>query len=74
EHRGQVFRTSVSVYRGQWITVVNLQMRDAGLLTATFDSLAYTHRKEHVRVIEDAKKPDTRARRIEAAISKLKEQ
>jgi uncharacterized protein YdeI (YjbR/CyaY-like superfamily) len=56
------------------MTVVNQQMRDAGLLPATFDSLAYTHRKEHVRVIEDAKRPDTRARRIEAAISKLKEQ
>lgn len=34
-------------------------------------SLAPSHRKEHVRAVEDAKKPETRARRIAAAISKL---
>lgn len=103
-YQGQVFRTSVSVYRGQWMTVVNAQMREGGLmpgatytvdiaadtgervvevpddlaaalrkakLTKAFDALAYTHRKEAVRLVEDAKKPETRARRIEAAITKL---
>ena len=100
----QVFRSSISVYRGQWMMVVNREMRDGGLvpgssyevditldtqmrvvdvpadfaaalrtskLTKAFESLAYTHRKEHVRAIEEAKKPETRARRIEAAIAKL---
>lgn len=28
---GKTFRTSVAVYRGQWMTVVNAEMRDAGL-------------------------------------------
>src|SRR5262249_22590550 len=28
-----------------------------------FDKLSYTHRKEHVRALEDAKKPGTRQRR-----------
>ncbi|MSW80967.1 MAG: hypothetical protein F2840_07425 [Actinobacteria bacterium] len=41
-------------------------------LTEAFDALSYTHRKEHVRSIEEAKKPGTRARRIEAAIAKLR--
>jgi uncharacterized protein YdeI (YjbR/CyaY-like superfamily) len=38
-------------------------------LRASFDALAYSHRKEHVRAIQDAKKPETRQRRIENAVS-----
>ena len=38
-----------------------------------FDRMAYSHRKEHVRAIEDAKTPETRARRIEKAVAKLRE-
>ena len=34
-----------------------------------FDSLAFTFRKEHVRSIEEAKAPETRARRIEKAVA-----
>ena len=30
-----------------------------------WQKLAYTHQREHVEAIEDAKKPETRARRIE---------
>ena len=40
-------------------------------LRQAFDALAFTHRKEHVRAIEDAKTADTRARRISKAIEKL---
>jgi antitoxin component of MazEF toxin-antitoxin module len=36
-----------------------------------FDGLAYTHRKEYVAWIEGAKRPETRARRIEQARKKL---
>lgn len=43
-------------------------LRKAGL-RAAFDKLAFTHRKEHVRAIEDAKAPETRARRIEKAVA-----
>ena len=46
---------------------------DAAELRAAFDALAFSHRKEHVRAIEDAKTADTRARRIEKAIEKLKQ-
>jgi len=38
---------------------------------AVFDRLAYTHRREYVQWIEDAKKPETRARRIEQAVTRL---
>ena len=31
-------------------------------------ALSYTHQREHVEAIEQAKKPETRARRIEAAV------
>jgi uncharacterized protein YdeI (YjbR/CyaY-like superfamily) len=35
--------------------------------------MACAHRKEYVQWIEDAKKPDTRARRIESAREKLRQ-
>ena len=34
-----------------------------------FERLSYTHRKEHVRAIEEAKAPETRLRRIEKAVA-----
>ena len=34
-----------------------------------WQALSYTHQREHVEAIEDAKKPETRARRIEAAVA-----
>ncbi|HEY0546474.1 MAG TPA: YdeI/OmpD-associated family protein [Pyrinomonadaceae bacterium] len=38
---------------------------------AIWDKLSYTHRKEHVKAIEEAKRPETRTRRIEKAITQL---
>ena len=38
---------------------------------AAYGRLAYTRKREHVRAIESAKKPETRARRIEKAIAML---
>jgi hypothetical protein len=39
--------------------------------SAAWDKLSYTHRKEYAKSIEEAKKPETRARRIEKAIAML---
>lgn len=39
---------------------------------AAYDNLAYSHKREHVRAIESAKKPETRRRRIENAIATLR--
>ena len=42
-----------------------------GEAQATWDKLSYTHRREHVQHIEEAKKPDTRRRRLEKSIASL---
>jgi uncharacterized protein YdeI (YjbR/CyaY-like superfamily) len=41
---------------------------------AAYGRLAYSHRPEHVLAIENAKKPATRARRIEQALATLRDQ
>ena len=41
-------------------------------LLAGFEKLSYTHRKEYVRWIEEAKKEETRQRRLEKAVAMLK--
>ena len=38
-----------------------------------YDGLAYSHRKEWVRWVEEAKKPETRATRIEKTVTGLRE-
>jgi Bacteriocin-protection, YdeI or OmpD-Associated/Domain of unknown function (DUF1905) len=39
---------------------------------ASYDALSYTHRKEWVRWVEEAKKPETRTTRVEKTVSGLK--
>ncbi|MFG1906325.1 YdeI/OmpD-associated family protein [Kribbella sp. NPDC048928] len=48
-------------------------LADAGL-REQFDKLSYTHRREHVNAITNAKKPETRRRRITKAMNLLAEQ
>jgi hypothetical protein len=40
---------------------------------AAYDRLAYNRKREHVRAIESAKRPETRTRRIEKAIAMLRD-
>jgi hypothetical protein len=40
---------------------------------AAYDRLSYSRKREHVRAIESAKKPETRSRRIEAAVAHLRD-
>lgn len=40
-------------------------------LTEAFEAMSYSHRKEHVRAVEDAKKPETRARRVAKAVDMI---
>lgn len=103
-YRGQVFRTGITVYRGQWQMVVNAEMRAGGLtppgtytvdivadaaertvdvpddlaaalaaagVRDAFDALAYSHRREHVRAVLDAKRPETRTSRIGKVVAAL---
>lgn len=46
-------------------------LRKATEARAFFDSLSYSHRKEYVRWIEEAKKPETRATRVAKAVEML---
>jgi hypothetical protein len=39
-----------------------------------WQALSYTHQREHVEAIDDAKKPETRARRIAAAVAMVADQ
>lgn len=41
-------------------------------LRAAFDGLAYTARKEHARSVAEAKKPETRERRVAAVVDALR--
>jgi hypothetical protein len=43
------------------------------LVRRTFDGLAYSHRKEWVRWVEEAKKPETRAARVAKTVESLRE-
>jgi hypothetical protein len=47
-------------------------LEDDPVARAAYDNLAYSHKREHVRAIESAKKPETRQRRIEKAIVTLR--
>ncbi|GCD95964.1 YdeI/OmpD-associated family protein [Embleya hyalina] len=42
------------------------------LARAAYDDLAHSHKRAHVRAVESAKKPETRRRRIEKAITTLR--
>jgi uncharacterized protein YdeI (YjbR/CyaY-like superfamily) len=43
----------------------------AGALLASFDAMSFTHRKEWIKAVLDAKRPETRAKRIAACIAAL---
>jgi Bacteriocin-protection, YdeI or OmpD-Associated/Domain of unknown function (DUF1905) len=40
---------------------------------AAFEALSFTHRKEYARAVAEAKKPETRARRVAETIEKLRQ-
>lgn len=46
-------------------------LRDADLLAA-FERLSFTHRREHVMAIDQAKRPETRQRRVSGMIDMLR--
>jgi len=45
---------------------------DEARLTATFTGLSYSHQREYVMWIDEAKKPETRARRITQTVERLR--
>jgi hypothetical protein len=99
------FRTSVSIYRGEWMFVVNKAMREAGLLPGksyraevtrddkpkvaepardvlaalrrtrgakkAWEALTTSCKRQHLKHIEAAKRPETRQSRIARLIDTL---
>lgn len=45
---------------------------DAAGVADRFAALSYSHRREHVQAVEEAKKPETRARRIAKAVDAVR--
>lgn len=84
----KVFRNAAGIKAGEKITVImekdtekrtvevppdlSAALEKSGLSEA-FSKLSYTHQKEYVNSITEAKKEETRARRIEKTIEMLKE-
>lgn len=102
---GQVFRTCISVYRGEWMFVVNKAMRAAGLLPgstyavqitrddqpkradpapdvvaalradpavwAAWEAKSTSDKRQQLAKIEEAKRPETRARRVAKLVAEL---
>ena len=82
-------RTNANVKGGEQISVTMERDEEPRLITppadlaralranqtaqAAWDKLSYTHKKEHARAVEDAKRPETRVRRIEKTIAQLAE-
>lgn len=79
----KVFREAAGIKAGEKITVTmekDLEKRTVEVpkdlaealkkedLTKVFAKMSYTHQKEYVNAIAEAKKPETRARRIKNAI------
>ncbi len=46
-------------------------LKSSATAAEAWERLSYTHRKEHVRSVLDAKKAETRTRRIAAVVAKL---
>ena len=74
---GRGDRIAVALEVDQEERTVDLPLDFAKAMTPAerrvYDALAYSHRKEYVLWIEDAKRPETRLRRIEQARVKLRE-
>jgi hypothetical protein len=47
-------------------------LRDDGAGEAAFAKLSFTHRREYVEWVEEAKRPETRARRIAETVDRVK--
>ena len=47
--------------------------RDDAAARAGFDALSYTHRREYVDWIQEAKRAETRARRVAATVERVRE-
>jgi uncharacterized protein YdeI (YjbR/CyaY-like superfamily) len=45
---------------------------DGAGMRAAFDAMAFSHRKEWVRAVQDAKRPETRTKRIAGCVDAMR--
>ncbi len=45
---------------------------DKAKIRAAFDTMAFSHRKEWVRAVQDAKRPETRVKRIADCVAAMR--
>jgi hypothetical protein len=72
---GDVITVTLDVDRDERTVTVPDDLRtalDAAGLSDRFDSLSFSHRRETVASIAEAKRPETRARRITQALDRLR--
>ena len=73
---GKAVRIEVELDPTERTVEVPVDLADAlaeGGMRATFDGLSYTHRKEYVEWIEEAKRERTRATRVQRTVELLRE-
>ena len=46
-------------------------LRDDPAALSTFDTLSFTHQREYVEWVEEAKRPETRARRVASTVERI---
>jgi uncharacterized protein YdeI (YjbR/CyaY-like superfamily) len=72
---GGSYRVTITIDEGERTVDVpddlEAELRSGGV-QATFDALAYSHRKEFVRWVTEAKRPQTRADRIAKTIEMVR--
>lgn len=72
---GETHRVVIEADAGERTVEVPEDLADAlksARLTKRFDAMAYSHRKEYVRWITEAKKPETRASRVAKAVTMVR--
>lgn len=67
---GHTYRSTVAPMGGNFLLPLNRGNRAA---SETFAGLSYTHQREYVEWITQAKRPETRARRVAQAVERLQE-
>lgn len=65
--RGHTWRTTPGIYDGAGALAADPPVKKA------FASLLFTHQREYVEWVEEAKRPETRARRISATVERVRE-
>jgi bacteriocin resistance YdeI/OmpD-like protein/uncharacterized protein DUF1905 len=68
---GAPFRSTIMKYGDAYYLGLNRELREAA--GAFYDGLSFTHRREYASWIAEAKREETRRRRVEKAVEMLRD-